>query len=178
MIEQLSIKHTVPQDLGAMMDLFSEARATIATLGIDQWQNGYPSEEIVVEDIRLSRSYAVKEGEALLGTFVLMEKEPTYDKIYDGAWLTGERTAGYLAIHRVAVAVACRGKGVSTSILNYAEEEAKRRGLTSLRIDTHEGNKVMRRMLEKHGFSYCGVIHLENGDLRVAYERKVGEAAL
>jgi hypothetical protein len=40
-----------------------------------------------------------------------------------------------------------------------------------LRIATHEGNVVMRRMLEKHGFELCGVIYLENGDPRVAYER-------
>jgi hypothetical protein len=29
----------------------------------------------------------------------------------------------------------------------------------------------MRRMLEKHGFVYCGIIYLQNGDERVAYEK-------
>ena len=176
MTESLMIRPAVREDLPELMALFSEARATIAALGIDQWQNGYPNEEIVSEDIDDQRSYAARKDNALCGSFVLMEREPLYDRIEDGAWLTGDRTSGYLAIHRVAVAVACRGQGISTAILNFAEEEAKARGLTSLRIDTHKGNVVMRRMLEKHGFSLCGVIHLANGDPRVAYERRIGEA--
>ena len=44
-------------------------------------------------------------------------------------------------------------------------------GKKSLRIDTHEGNVVMRKMLEKHSFVHCGTIYLENGDARVAYEK-------
>jgi hypothetical protein len=31
----------------------------------------------------------------------------------------------------------------------------------------------MRRMLEKHGFVCRGVIHLDNGDPRVAYEKVI-----
>jgi hypothetical protein len=31
----------------------------------------------------------------------------------------------------------------------------------------------MRRMLEKNGFVYCGIIYLESGDERVAYEKIV-----
>ena len=59
----------------------------------------------------------------------------------------------------------------STAIIRHAEDTARSLGRTSLRIDTHEGNVVMRRMLEKHGFVHRGVIHLENGDPRVAYEK-------
>ena len=45
----------------AMLELFSEARVTIAALGIDQWQNGYPSRAVVEEDLALARAYAVTE---------------------------------------------------------------------------------------------------------------------
>ena len=108
---------------------------------------------------------------AVVGTFVLiLDGEPTYDRIYDGQWGTGD-TNCYVAIHRVAVSVARRGSGISTAIINYAAEVACSMGRASLRIDTHRGNAVMRRMLEKHGFAHCGSIYLENGDHRVAYEK-------
>jgi RimJ/RimL family protein N-acetyltransferase len=42
-----------------------------------------------------------------------------------------------------------------------------------LRIDTHKGNTVMRKMLEKHGFSHCGTIFLHSGESRVAYEKRI-----
>ena len=85
----------------------------------------------------------------------------------------GEYQNDYVAIHRVAISVSRRGSGISTAIINYAAEHAKKLGRASLRIDTHEGNVVMRRMLEKHGFALCGIIYLQNGDSRVAYEKNI-----
>ena len=165
------IRQANVNDIDALMALFGEARATIAALGIDQWQNGYPSLAVVSEDVTLNRSYVVEIDGAVVGTFVLiLDGEPTYDRIYDGQWGTGE-TDHYVAIHRVAVSVARRGSGISTAIINYAAEVACSMGRASLRIDTHRGNAVMRRMLEKHGFVHCGSIYLENGDHRVAYEK-------
>ena len=172
----MEIKKSTHHDMGDLLSLFDEARSTIAALGIDQWQNGYPSREVVDEDIALARSYAVTdEGGALCGTFVLIEDgEPIYDTIYDGHWRTGDDSQDYVAIHRVAISVRVRGKGISTAIIDHAAARARALGRASLRIDTHHGNVVMRRMLEKHGFAYCGVIYLANGESRVAYEKVLG----
>ena len=169
----MEIRKATSLDVDTMMEIFDEARSTIALLGIDQWQNGYPSRDVISEDISIYRSYVVcEEGGNVCGTFVLVEDgEPTYDKIYGGHWLTGDNSKSYLAIHRVAIAVRMRGKGVSTAIIDHAYGVARSLSMRSLRIDTHEGNVVMRRMLEKHGFELCGVIHLSNGDARVAYEK-------
>ena len=41
----------------------------------------------------------------------------------------------------------------------------------NVRIDTHEDNYVMQNMLKKLGYTYCGIIHLENGDPRLAYQK-------
>ena len=169
------IQQTTAKDTNALTALFAEARQTIAALGIDQWQNGYPSAEVIKEDVQAERSYAVKQGEALCGTFVLLfDGEPTYDVITQGEWLTGTQKTGktrYTAIHRVAIAVASRKTGVAGKIIRYAQEQAKAHGHVSLRIDTHAGNVPMRRMLEKNGFVYCGVIFLQDGAERVAYEK-------
>ena len=102
---------------------------------------------------------------------MLERGEPTYDKIYDGHWLTGDDGRDYIAIHRVAISVSSRGSGLSGKIIDFAVSFAKEKGRKSLRIDTHRGNAVMRRMLEKNGFEYCGIIYLESGDERIAYEK-------
>ena len=168
----MAFRKTVQEDIPQIMEIIRQAQSYLKEQGIDQWQDGYPSREIVLTDIDLSRSYsAVIDGE-ICGTFVLVDDgEVTYDKIYDGHWITGDDSQSYVAIHRVAISVKNRGQGVSTPIINYAADYAKALGRSSLRIDTHEGNKVMRRMLEKHGFTYCGIIYLENGHSRVAYEK-------
>ena len=171
----MKIRLAVLRDLDTLMPLFDEARGTIAALGIDQWQDGYPSRPVIEDDVTRGRSCVVECDGKIVGTFVLVDDgEVTYDEIYGGRWLTGDSHGAhcvYVAIHRVAVAVARRGSGISTAILDYAAAHARSLGRASLRIDTHEGNVVMRRMLEKHGFTLCGRIRLQSGAPRVAYER-------
>lgn len=168
------IRRATAEDLDAIMSIIEEARRTIAALGIDQWQSGSPNRAMIQEDIALGRSYCAVEEGVVIGTFALIhDGEPTYDRIYNGAWLTPDEgdIPAYLAIHRVAIAVSKRGSGVSSAMIAYAVDQALGLGRVSLRIDTHRGNVIMRRMLEKHGFVHCGVIYLQTGEERVAYER-------
>ena len=99
----MNIRLSQFSDLTDLMEIFHQAQATIGQLGIDQWQNGYPSEKVVADDMTQNRSYVVQREGEILGTFVLVQTEPTYDRIYEGQWQCGD---AYLAIHRVAVKVA------------------------------------------------------------------------
>ena len=170
----MEIRRTRKEDIDAIMPIFDEARTTIATLGIDQWQNGYPSRAVIEADAQKSQSYCVATDGEIAGTFALIDDgEPTYDEIFEGKWLTGNGKEHYFAIHRVAISVKSRGSGVSAEIIDFCTAMARKAGKISLRIDTHRGNVVMRRMLEKNGFIYCGIIYLADGDERVAYEKLI-----
>ena len=165
----MTIRHSCMDDLTELLTLFAEARGTIAQLGIDQWQDGYPSETVITQDIVGKRSYVVEQEGAVQGAFVLVNTEPDYDRIYEGSW----KGKHYIAIHRVAVKVSQRGTGITDAIVAYAAEYAHALECDSLRIDTHRGNIPMRRMLEKRGFQYRGVIYLSDGAHRVAYEKSL-----
>ncbi len=170
----INIRKTTPADVDAIVPILEEARRTIADLGIDQWQNGYPNREVIEEDVRLGHSYVLTNDGQVIGTFAFIrDGEPLYDVIEGGHWQSGDDNHNYDTVHRVAISVASRGSGVSTDMVNFAAEHARAAGKTSVRIDTHRGNLVMRRMLEKHGFVPCGTIYLANGDPRVAYELTV-----
>ena len=88
------------------------------------------------------------------------EPDPTYSYI-EGAWINQEP---YGVIHRIAVAQ--NGKGVAATCFDFALSHCP-----NLRIDTHEDNIPMRRCLAKNGFSRCGIIYLEDGDTRIAYQK-------
>lgn len=165
------IRKTTNLDVDKVEAIFEEARGTIATLGINQWQDGYPSREVILSDMAEDQSYVVCDCDVCATFAMLLAEEPTYRKIYEGHWLTGDDSREYVAIHRVAILVSMRGRGVASEIISHAASFAKENGRKSLRIDTHRGNVVMRKMLEKNGFSYCGIIYLQNGDERVAYEK-------
>ena len=179
----VNIRKTARNDIPALMDIFDEARGTIAALGIDQWQDGYPNFSVIEEDVKKEYSHCAElisdDGTSpVRATFALVaDGDPCYDEIFDGKWLTDAGTSAlgadirYLAIHRVAISVACRGCGIASQIMAFAANYARSLGKKSMRIDTHEGNVVMRKMLEKQGFIHCGTIFLASGDKRVAYEK-------
>lgn len=165
----MTIKLAEKKDIDRIMQILAEARESIVRLGIDQWQYGYPSRDSVKEDIALSRTFVVLDGEDICATFALMlSGEPTYKKIYCGSWISdGE----YVALHKIAIGNSHRGKGTAGEIMAFIAEYASENGYESIRVDTHVGNSPMRKMLEKNGFEYCGTIHLLDGQSRVAYEK-------
>ena len=61
-------------------------------------------------------------------------------------------------------------RGVFSSVLARAKDEASKLGIRNLRIDTHNDNLTMQHIVAKAGFSYCGIIRLEDGDPRLAYQ--------
>lgn len=167
----MTIRLAEKKDIDRIMQIIADARESIGRLGIDQWQYGYPTRDIVKEDILLERSFVVVENDEICATFALMlHGEPTYKKIYCGAWISdGE----YLALHRIAIDSNHRGRGIAEKIIAFLSEFGVENGYSSVRVDTHEGNIPMRKMLEKNGFEYCGTIHLLDGQPRVAYEKLI-----
>ena len=94
----IKIRKTNISDLDSIMPVFDEARATIAALGIDQWQNGYPERDIIINDIDRSQSYLVELGGEIIATFALiLDGEPDYDHIFDGEWQSGDKNKSYIS---------------------------------------------------------------------------------
>lgn len=154
-------------DVPAIGALYREAIAFMAANGLDQWQTGYPNEEDALSDVKNGFSRVLKEKEKVIAICAILPYEPDYERI-DGAW----QGTSYLAVHRVAVLGAYKGKGYAGRLFSEAEKEARKRGVSALRIDTHEDNKPMRSALEKSGFRDRGIIYLQrDGAPRVAYEK-------
>ena len=84
----------------------------------------------------------------------------------------------YAALHRVAVAPSCKGRGVGGEMVAFAEARCRESGVETLRGDTHEQNRPMRRLLEKSGFSVCGRIVYPVAGPRLAYEKILADASV
>lgn len=168
----ICISKTTKRDIDRVMVILGEARQSIGKLGIDQWQYGYPSRDIIKNDVDREMSYVVKDDEdEIIATFCLKEdEEPTYNKIYDGNWINDGES---YALHRIAICNNQRGKGIADEIVSFIVDKCRMGGVASVKVDTHKGNIPMRKMLERNGFVYCGIIYLATGEERVAYEKTV-----
>jgi len=161
----VTIRKTTMRDLDEVCRIYAFAREFMRESGnMNQWQDGHPSRETVQGDIRNGKSYVYLNGNDIAAVFFFdTEPDPTYAKI-DGAWLNDEP---YGVVHRIARAENAAGAGALC--IEWCFEQCG-----NLRIDTHEDNIPMRKVLDRLGFTYCGIIWLESGDERLAFQKLRG----
>jgi len=165
----MQYRQSIESDIPSIMHIIHQAQTQLKEAGVNQWQNQYPNEAAILNDIHNQESYVVLDNEMVIGTFALSFRiESTYNQIYEGNWLSIQ---DYAVIHRIALDNEYKGLGVSAEVINTIEKWCVNNKIFSIKIDTHEDNKSMRRMLEKNGFVYCGIIFLLDGNSRVAYEK-------
>lgn len=164
-------RKSTEKDLKNIMKIINGAKEFLKENKVDQWQSGYPNEEVILLDIEKGDSYVLEYDGIILGTTALsFDGEETYDEIYEGDWLSfGE----YGVIHRIAVDRNTKIKGLGTEIIKRCEEICLSKGIKNIKIDTHEDNLTMQKLLEKNNFKYCGVIYLEGDIKRVAFEKEI-----
>ena len=157
------VRRSNMEDIPAMMELYAQARVFMRENGNpNQWDDSYPSRELLEKDIAFGNSYIVEDDEKnLAATFAFIKGEdPTYYGIENGAWLNHEP---YGTIHRLAGNTSYHG--IASGCISWCKSQ-----IGNLRADTHEDNKIMQHLLEKNGFVRCGIIHLANGAPRIAYQ--------
>ena len=158
----MNIRVATISDLQEILKVYSFAREFMAKTGNPhQWADGHPKKELLLSDFPLKRLYVLEDSEGIAGVFMFdTNPDPTYSYIEDGEWPNNEP---YGVIHRIASMG--RAKGVLKAAVEFAKLQ-----VSNIRIDTHEDNIVMQTALSKLGFKRCGIIYLENGDPRIAYQ--------
>lgn len=163
----MEVRKAESKDVDQIVEIMNQAKTYFKENGIPQWQGEYPNEIDVMEDIRNSGAYVVSEEDEVLGySYIASINDPNYAWI-EGKWLNSNP---YYVVHRTCVRNTCKGQGIASMLISFAKEKALAEGLRNIRIDTHEMNHSMRRLIEKSGFAYCGIIHVEDGSPRYAYQ--------
>lgn len=164
-------------DIFEIMKCINDAKALLKSQGLKQWNQseGYPDQARMELDISLNQLYVYEEDSIVKGCIVIMETpEPSYEKIYDGTWITD---GPFISIHRIAVKKEYRNQSIGKKMMLFAEEVAIKHHFKSIRIDTHIDNPQMNRVAQSLGYTKCGTIILTRNiedPYRVAYEKRVG----
>ena len=163
-----TIRKARTEDITDILHIIDEGRQTMRNDGNwQQWPEGYPSRATILQDIKSGNSYLLIEGETAVATFAFVKgPDVTYHRIYDGSWLDDIRP--YYVVHRLASTL--QSKGIFKEVMDFCFAHT-----ANVRIDTHRDNHIMRHVITGYGFTYCGIIHLLNGDERLAYQRLSGE---
>lgn len=149
-------------DLDKLLEIYREAREFMKNSGNKtQWGDNKPSKETLERDIENKNLYKVVDFDEIVGAFALIYGE---DKTYleiDGKWLNDEP---YATLHRVVSSG--KARGIMSEIIKFSEEKYE-----NLRIDTHKNNHKMLDKIRENGFAYCGVIKIDDGSPREAFQK-------
>lgn len=156
------IRQAIQDDLPEIMGLYEASRAYMRRIGnAVQWTNGYPAQSIIERDIQLGKMYCVLNDQEVHGVFFWsVESDEFYSEIFDGAWYDD---SPYGVIHRLA------GDGVikdlGSIVIKWCLDQ-----YSHIRIDTHESNKPMLKIMRDLDFDYCGIVYVADGTPRLAFE--------
>lgn len=165
----MEFKQAQIKDIPQIMDIINDAQNYLKNKDIDQWQNNYPNSETLKKDIINNNLYIIVEKSKIIAvSAIIFNDDPTYNYIEGGEWLSSDN---YGAIHRAAVAEEYKGQGIASEIFKHTFELAKKKGIESIRIDTHPDNFAMKQVIKKEKFKFCGIIYTELGGKRLAYEK-------
>lgn len=156
-------------DTSVIWNILKEAIEQRKQEGSRQWQDGYPNEQTVDDDIEKGYAYVLVDANVVVAyVAIIFDGGPAYDSI-EGKWLT---YGDYVAIHRVATSNAAKGKGVATRLLQLLEPFCLERKVHSIKLDTNFDNAPMLKILNKLDYTYCGEIFFK-GASRMAYEKVI-----
>ncbi len=133
----IKIKLAKIVDLQRVKEIANACALDMINRKIFQWNENYPSIEIFEKDIENKNLYVYENDSKILGCVVLsLAKDEEYK---DVRWLT--KDGNNLYVHRLAVDPKFQKKGIGRTLMDFAEEYARKSGLKSIRLDTFSRNE-------------------------------------
>jgi ribosomal protein S18 acetylase RimI-like enzyme len=161
MIKKLSTDH--------LSDAFSIIESVIAKMNneqIFQWDEHYPTREIIEKDINEGQAFGFFHLKELRGYIVLnQEYSPEYDSL---EW--NDKNGTSLIVHRLSIKANCQGQGIAKQLMIFAEEYAKKNNYSSIKLDAFLHNKTALSLYENLGYTKVGKVTFRKGEF-YCYEK-------
>lgn len=166
-MKNFTFRKAVIQDKNRIWNIIQQAILRRKADGSNQWQDGYPNEQSIENDILNNFGFVLVDKNTIIGyCAIIVNYEPAYDAI-EGKWLTND---DFVVIHRIAIHENYLGQGLSGKIIDCVENFAKEQNIFSVKVDTNFDNIAMMKIFEKRGYQYCGEVYFR-GSARRAYEK-------
>jgi len=144
-------------DLENIMLMYKSCVAGMVENGIDQWDETYPNDEIISEDLNVGTYYVAEMNETIIGGINI-------DKNQDDTYLSldwEDKSDSFLVVHRLGVKEECWNKKIGKYLMLFAEKLVLEKGLKSIRLDTYSGNPKAMEFYRRLGYTELGTIDLK-----------------
>ncbi len=147
------------EDLQEISNMFKAAIKLMESQGIHQWDEIYPNEAILYDDILKKQLYLCFLDNNLASAFVLNNE---FDKEYDSAdWKY--TNCKYIIVHRLCVNPEIQNKGFGNKTVRLIENIALKNGFEAIRLDCFTGNPFAFKLYQKLGYAVKGYANFRKG---------------
>ena len=156
------------EDLAEILHLFRAATTRMDAHGVYQWDEIYPDEGILSEDIaRGNMTIGTIDGRIAVAFMLDFCEDSDYET---AAWRYCAQNI--VVLHRLCVHPDFQGQGVARQAMDYLENEVRARGVQTIRLDAFSQNPAALHLYESRGYQKAGEISYRKG-LFYLYEKKL-----
>ncbi|MGB7595314.1 MAG: GNAT family N-acetyltransferase, partial [Erysipelotrichaceae bacterium] len=132
-----------------IMRIINDAVANMERVGVQQWNDSYPTLAIIEEDIKSQTGYVLADEAGIAAYVCVSENQPK--EYADIKW--EDTTGRCCVIHRLVVAVERQGQGIAKQLVHAYEKQAKEDGYSSIRLDTYSKNPISMKLYPNMGYT-------------------------
>jgi ribosomal protein S18 acetylase RimI-like enzyme len=155
----MEIRRAKTRDLNGIMNLVQSCVSDMEAREIHQWDEIYPDEGTIKNDIRKQQLYLLEDDGCLCGIIALNEvQEPEYKNVN---WKFPGKT---LVVHRLAIEPSYQRKGLAKMLMQFAEKRAKEGHYENIRLDAFIHNPASVALYERLGYRMAGTVTFRKGD--------------
>jgi ribosomal protein S18 acetylase RimI-like enzyme len=155
----MQTRKAVASDLQAILTIYQNAIEHLNHQGIAQWDNIYPDQAIIQDDLENGFSYVCIVDEQIASVFAVNQ---SYDPEYEsGNWRYPE--ASFAVIHRLCVSPSFQHQGIGHQTMLAAEAVIQGMGFETVRLDAFSQNPAALKMYGRLGYQEAGTVYFRKG---------------
>ena len=164
----MDFSYAILEDLPELITLYRAAIARMDEQNIPQWDEIYPSIEVLQADVSSGHMQIGRVNGKIAVAFLL---EECSEEDYEAAdWRY--RDPRFIVLHRLCVHPAFQGQGVARQAMDFLEQSVLDSGLSAVRLDAFSLNPAALKLYESRGYEKAGEIQFRKG-LFYLYEKRL-----
>lgn len=160
-----SVRKATRKDIDELEKLYDDLNDYMAsTVNYPGWIKGiYPIRETATKGLCEGSLFVAEDNNKIVGSIILNHvPENAYDQV---EWLTNTDYRNIIVIRTLVVHPAYHNKMVGFTLLQFAQYQAARQQIKSIRLDVSTRNTPAIQLYRKLGYKYIGTV-----DLGLPYE--------
>jgi GNAT superfamily N-acetyltransferase len=146
-------------DLDRIFGIYTRAVEGMNAAGIAQWDELYPTIDIIHSDIAKGELTTVRIGSDIAAVFVINNE--CDEQYQNGCWQGN--ASGYSVIHRLCVDPKYQNRGLAKTIMMHIEQVLHAANCESVRLDAFSRNPYALRLYTALGYKTVGEVRWRKG---------------